>query len=192
METFKDSAVLFFESQKFWHEWLDKHYAQPQGVWLKLAKKSSGIVSVSYMEALEEALCYGWIDSQKQSYDNDYFLQKFTSRGPKSIWSKVNVAKAKELLRADRIKPSGLAAIEVAKKSGAWQAAYDSPSTITIPSDFQAELDKNPKAQQFFETLNKANVYGFCWRIQTAKKPETRKTSIDKFINMLNKGEKLH
>ncbi|MFI5201286.1 MAG: YdeI family protein [Candidatus Kapaibacterium sp.] len=192
METFKDSAVLFFESQESWHEWLDKHNAQQQGVWLKLAKKSSGLGSVSYMEALEEALCYGWIDAQKQPYDTEYWLQKFTPRGPKSMWSKVNVAKAEELLRAKRMKPSGLAAMEAAKKSGAWKAAYDSPGTVTIPPDFQVELDKNPKAKKFFETLNKANVYGFCWRIQTAKKPETRKTRIDKFIKMLNNGEKLH
>ncbi len=162
------------------------------GVWLKHAKKSSGKKSVSYQEALEEALCYGWIDSQKQSYDTDYFLQRYTPRGPKSIWSKVNVAKAEVLIKVGKMQPAGLAAIESAKQDGRWAAAYDSPSASKVPEDFQAALDKNPKAKQFFETLNKANVYAFCWRVQTAKKPETRAARIEKFIAMLNRGEKLH
>lgn len=149
-------------------------------------------MSVTYAEALEEALCYGWIDGQKQPYDNEYWLQKFTPRGPKSIWSKINVTKIEALIKFRKIQPSGLAAVEAAKLSGAWQTAYDSPSTTTIPKDFQAALDKNPKAKQFFETLNKANVYGFCWRVQTAKRPETRKARIEKFIDMLSRGEKLH
>jgi uncharacterized protein YdeI (YjbR/CyaY-like superfamily) len=147
---------------------------------------------VSYQEALEEALCYGWIDSQKQAYDNDYYLQKFTPRGPKSIWSKNNVAKVESLINMGKMQPAGLAAIEAAKQDGRWNAAYDSPSASKVPEDFQAALDKNPKAKQFFATLNKANVYAFCWRVQTAKKPETRKARIEKFIDMLNRGEKLH
>ncbi len=149
-------------------------------------------MTVSYEEALEEALCYGWIDSQKQTYDKDYYLQKFTARGSKSVWSKINVAKAETLIKSERMQPSGLAAIEAAKKSGLWQAAYDSPSMSSVPEDFQIALDKNPDAKQYFETLNKTNVYAFCWRIQTAKKLETRKARIDKFIDMLNRGEKLH
>lgn len=192
METFKDLPVLLFDSQKQWHDWLAGNYSQPQGVWLRLAKKSSGKPSVSYAEALEEALCYGWIDGQKQAYDNEYWLQKFTPRGPKSTWSKVNVAKAESLIQLGKMQPAGLTAIEAAQQDGRWDAAYDSPSTTTIPEDFQAALNKNPKAKQFFETLNKANVYGFCWRIQTAKKPETRSARIEKFIDMLNRGEKLH
>jgi len=193
MEVFKDLPVIAFKTQKRWQDWLEEnHRLKPQGLWLKLAKKSSGRTSISYAEALEEALCYGWIDAQKAPYDNDYWLQKFTPRGAKSIWSKVNVAKAEALIKANKMQPAGLAAIEAAKNNGTWQNAYDSPSSTTVPVDFQAALDKNPKAKQFFETLNKANVYGFCWRIQTAKKPETRQARIDKFIDMLNRGEKLH
>ena len=192
METIKDLLVLLFDDQHAWHKWLEENHKQPQGIWLKIAKKSSGKTSVTYAEGLGEALCYGWIDGQKQSYDNKYWLQKFTPRRPKSIWSKVNVENAEELIRSDLMQPSGLQAVEAAKKDGRWKASYDSPSSATVPEDFQAALDENPKAKQFFETLNKANVYAFCWRIQTAKKPETRKARIEKFIDMLNKGEKLH
>lgn len=192
MELFKDLLVLLFPSQKDWHIWLEANHTQPQGVWLKHAKKSSGRESVSYQEALEEALCYGWIDSQKQTYDSDYYLQKFTPRGPRSVWSKINVAKAESLIKMGKMQPAGLAAVTMAKQDGRWEAAYDSPSSSTVPEDFQAALDKNPEAKQFFETLNKVNVYAFCWRVQTAKKPETRVARIEKFIEMLNRGEKLH
>lgn len=192
METFKDLPVVLFESQTSWREWLAHNHTQLKGVWLKLAKKSSGKVSLTYSEALEEALCYGWIDALKQAYDQDYWLQKFTPRGSKSLWSKVNVAKVESLMREHRMQPAGLATVEAAKQSGAWQAAYDAASSLTIPDDFQAALDANPKAKRFFATLNKTNTYAFCWRVQTAKKPETRQARIDKFIDMLNKGEKLH
>ena len=192
MEWFKDLPVLLFPSQEEWHGWLDANHHQPQGVWLKHAKKASGKTSISYQEALEEALSFGWIDSQKQAYDTDFFLQKFTPRGPKSIWSKVNVAKAEALIASGKMQPAGLAAVESAKQDGRWHAAYDSPSKTTVPEDFQAALNKNPAAKQFFETLNKTNVFAFCWRIQTAKKPETRAARIEKFIDMLNRGEKFH
>jgi uncharacterized protein YdeI (YjbR/CyaY-like superfamily) len=192
METFKDLPVLLFGSQADWRAWLKENHTQPQGIWLKHAKKSSGKKSVSYQEALEAALCFGWIDSQKQAYDEDYFLQKFTPRGPKSVWSKINVAKAEELIKSGKMQPAGLQAVNAAKQDGRWKAAYDSPSNSQVPEDFQAALDKNPKAKQFFETLNKANVYGFSWRIQSAKKAETRKARVEKFIRMLNNGEKLH
>lgn len=192
MELFKDLPVLLFMSQQDWHIWLDENHSQHKGLWLKHAKKSSVKQSVSYSQALEEALRYGWIDSQKQAYDNDYYLQRFTPRGPKSVWSKVNVTKVEALTKAGKMQPAGLAAVESAKQDGRWDAAYDSPSASEIPEDFQAALDKNPKAKQFFETLNKANVYAFCWRVQTAKKPETRKVRIEKFIDMLNREEKLH
>jgi uncharacterized protein YdeI (YjbR/CyaY-like superfamily) len=192
MESFKDLPIMLFASQQDWHTWLDENHSQQKGLWLKHAKKSSVKQSVSYNEALEEALCYGWIDSQKQAYDTDYYLQKFTPRGQKSVWSKVNVTKVEALIKVGKMQPTGLAAIESAKKDGRWSAAYDSPSASEIPEDFQAALDKNPKAKQFSETLNKANIYGFCWRVQTAKKPETRKARIEKFIDMLDRGEKLH
>jgi uncharacterized protein YdeI (YjbR/CyaY-like superfamily) len=192
MELFKDLPVLLFASQKEWHDWLEENHSQPKGVWLKHAKKSSGKESVSYQEAVEEALCYGWIDSQVQKYDSDYYMQKYTPRGAKSIWSKINVAKVEALIKAGKMQPSGLAAIDAAKQDGRWGAAYDSPSATKVPEDFQAELDKNPKAKQFFETLNKTNIYAFCWRVQTAKKPEARKVRIEKFIDMLSRSEKLH
>jgi uncharacterized protein YdeI (YjbR/CyaY-like superfamily) len=192
MEIFKDLPILLFATQQDWRDWLTENHTRPQGVWLKHAKKASGKTSVSYSEALEEALRYGWIDSQKQAYDQDYFLQKFTPRGPKSIWSKVNVTKVEALTKLGKMQSAGLAAIDAAKQDGRWDAAYDSQSTNVIPDDFMRELDKNPKAKQFFDTLNKANVYGFCWRIQTAKKPETRRSRIEKFIDMLHRGEKLH
>jgi len=192
MELFKDVPVLLFGSQKDWHTWLADNHMHSQGVWLKHAKKSSGKQSVSYQEAIEEALCYGWIDSQKQAYDSDYYLQKFTPRGLKSIWSKINVAKVESLIKTGGMQPAGLAAVEAAKQDGRWDAAYDSPSASKIPDDFQVALDKNPQAKQFFETLNKTNAYAFCWRVQTAKKPETRQARIEKFIDMLKRGEKFH
>jgi len=183
---------MLFKTQEDWYAWLKDNHSQSQGVWLKHAKKSSDKVSVSYQEALEEALCYGWIDSQKQAHNTDYYLQKFTPRGPKSIWSKINVAKVESLIEMGKMQPSGLSAVNVAKQDGRWDNAYDSPSASGVPEDFQAALDKNPKAKQFFDTLNKTNVYAFCWRVQTAKKPETRMARIEKFIEMLNRGEKLH
>ena len=192
METFKDLPVLLFASQSDLRAWLEQNHMKSQGIWLKHAKKSSGKLSVSYMEALEEALCYGWVDSQKQAYDENYFLQKFTPRGPRSVWSKINVAKAEGLIKSGQMQPAGLKAISLAKQDGRWDAAYDSQSSSKIPEDFQAALNDNPQAKQFFETLNKANVYAFCWRIQTAKKPETRKARIEKFIDMLCRREKLH
>ena len=192
METFKDLPVLLFATQADWRAWLKASHTQPRGIWLKHAKKSSGKTSVSYLEALEEALCFGWIDSQKQAYDEDYFLQKFSPRGPKSVWSKINVAKAEELIKSGKMQPNGLQAINAAKQDGRWDAAYNSPSNNQVPADFLAELDKNPRAKQFFGTLNKTNVYAFSWRIHTAKTPETRKEKIDQFIEMLNRGQKLH
>jgi uncharacterized protein YdeI (YjbR/CyaY-like superfamily) len=196
METLKDLPIVLFDSSQDWHSWLDEHHAQTYGLWLKLAKKASGKISISYAEALDEALCYGWIDGQKQSYDNEYWLQKFTPRGPKSVWSKINVAinvaQVEALTKEKRMHPAGLAVVEAAKQNGTWQTAYDSSALLTIPEDFQAALDKNPKANAFFATLNKTNTYAICWRIQTAKRPETRQSRIEKLIAMLNNEEKLH
>ena len=192
MEIFKELPVLLFDDQSTWHNWLEENHKQTHGIWLKLAKKSSGKSSISYEDALEEAICYGWIDGQKQTYNNEYWLQKFSSRGSKSVWSKVNVAKAEMLIKSGKMQTSGLKTVNSAKKDGRWKAAYDSARTSTIPEDFQFALNSNPKAKQFFDTLNRANVYAFCWRVQTAKKPETRQARIEKFIEMLSKGEKLH
>lgn len=184
--------VELFKDQKHWADWLDKHHAKSPGAWLRLAKKGSDIRSVSYAEALEVALCYGWIDGQKQSYDESSWLQKFTPRGDRSLWSKVNREKAEELIRTGSMKPAGLAAIERARENGRWEAAYDSPGKATVPDDFQAELDRNPSAKEFFATLNSANRYAILWRIQTAKKTETRAKRIQQFVGMLERHEKIH
>jgi uncharacterized protein YdeI (YjbR/CyaY-like superfamily) len=190
--TDNEIPTLLFPKQKDWADWLRKNHDKSSGVWLKLAKKSSGSQSVSYAEALEIALCYGWIDGQKKSYDESFWLQKFTPRGAKSIWSKINKGKAGELIRSGRMKPAGLNAVERAKQDGRWDAAYDSPSVSTVPPDFQARLNKSAKAKAFFATLNSANRYAILFRIQTAKKPETRARKIEQFIEMLERKEKLH
>ncbi len=190
--TDNEIPTLLFPKQKDWADWLRKNHAKSSGVWLKLAKKSSGSQSVSYAEALEIALCYGWIDGQKKSYDESFWLQKFTPRGAKSIWSKINKGKAGELIRSGRMKPAGLNAVERAKQNGRWDAAYDSPSVSTVPPDFQARLNKSAKAKAFFATLNSANRYAILFRIQTAKKAETRARKIEQFIEMLERKEKLH
>jgi uncharacterized protein YdeI (YjbR/CyaY-like superfamily) len=185
-------SVELFKDRKHWASWLDKHQAKSPGLWLRLATKGSGIASVTYAEALEVALCYGWIDGQKKSYDESSWLQKFTPRGDRSLWSKVNREKAEDLIRTGSMKPAGQAAIERAKQNGRWEAAYDSPGKATVPDDFQAELDRHPQARKFFATLNSANRYAILWRIQTAKKAETRAKRIQQFIEMLERGEKIH
>jgi uncharacterized protein YdeI (YjbR/CyaY-like superfamily) len=160
-----DLPVILFEQPKDWAEWLDKHHGNAAGLWLRLAKKASGIQSITYQEALEVALCYGWIDGQKNSYDESSWLQKFTPRGAKSIWSKINREKAEKLIEDGQMKPAGLKAVEAAKQDGRWEAAYDSFSRATVPDDFQAELAKNPEAKAFFETLNRQNRYAILFRI---------------------------
>ncbi len=187
-----DLPIMRFERQQDWKAWLDANHAASSGVWLRLAKKASGAPSVSYAEALEAALCYGWIDGQKQSYDTDSWLQKFTPRGAKSIWSKVNRAKALALIERGQMKPAGLAAIERARQDGRWEAAYDSPSGATVPSDLQAALDRNGRAKAFFATLDRRNRYAILFRIQTAKRAETRARRVQQFIQMLEQHETLH
>lgn len=184
--------ILFFATASEWQQWLHKHYDQASGIWLKFAKKSANEPSVTYNEALDVALCYGWIDGQVNKYDKNYYLQKFTPRRPKSVWSKRNVAKVAELVATGKMQPSGLAQVEAAKQDGRWQLAYDSPGNTTMPEDFQAALDGSPKAKAFFETLNKTNAYSFLWRIQTAKNPEARRTRIEKLVQMLHEGKTFH
>ncbi|HEX8276265.1 MAG TPA: YdeI/OmpD-associated family protein [Longimicrobiaceae bacterium] len=184
--------VLLFEDQAAWAEWLDRNHPDAPGVWLRHAKKDSGISSVSYAEALDVALCYGWIDSQKKSWDESTWIQKWGPRGPRSIWSKVNRDKVDALVAAGRMKPAGLAAVEAARADGRWDAAYDSQSNATVPDDLRAALDASPKAAEFFATLNGANRYAILFRVQTAKKPETRAKRIAGFIQMLERGEKMH
>ncbi len=184
--------IISFETQQGWERWLTEHHTDTDGLWLKIAKKEAGISSVNYAEALESAICYGWIDGQKASFDDKYWLQKFTQRRAKSIWSKVNCTKALALIAEGRMQPAGIRQVELAQADGRWESAYESQSKITIPDDFQKELDNNPKAQEFFTTLNSVNRYAILFRIQTAKKPETRSARISTFIEMLSNNQKLH
>lgn len=184
-----DYPTLPFANKKKWADWLAKQHGKSVGVWLKLAKKDSGIATVTYDEAVESALCYGWIDGQKKGFDDKYWLQKFTPRGPKSIWSKINTEKVERLIKSGEMKPAGLKAIEAAKKDGRWANAYESPKNISIPQDFQSALDKNKKAKAWFDMLNRTNRYAILSRIFTAKKAETRAQRIKQFIEMLEKNE---
>jgi uncharacterized protein YdeI (YjbR/CyaY-like superfamily) len=192
MKNSDNLEVMSFETQQDLEAWLKEHYTDTKGIWLKIAKKEARTPSVSYSEALESAICYGWIDGQKASFDDRYWLQKFTPRTARSIWSKVNCDKATALITEGRMQPAGLRQVERAKSDGRWDKAYDSQSKITIPDDFQRELDNNPKAREFFKTLNSVNRYAILFRIQTAKKPETRSARIKKFIEMLSQHQKIY
>ena len=192
MDTKQGLPILSFASQEKWEQWLAGHHQTSKGLWLKIAKKDSGHGTVTYAEALEAALCHGWIDGQKGPFDDEFWLQKFTPRGPRSKWSKINREKAEGLIGAGRMQPAGLAEVERARSDGRWEAAYDAQSKATVPEDLQRELDKNPEAAAFFATLDSANRYAVLYRIQEAKKPETRARRIEKFVGMLNRGEKIH
>jgi uncharacterized protein YdeI (YjbR/CyaY-like superfamily) len=192
MKNSETLPTMFFESPQDWEMWLKENHTESKGIWLKIAKKEARTPSISYAEALDSAICYGWIDGQKAAFDDQYWLQKFTPRAAKSIWSKVNCGKAETLIAEGRMQPAGLHQVELAKADGRWDKAYESQSKITIPDDFQRELDKNPQAKDFFNTLDSANRYAFLFRIHAAKKPETRSAKIQKFIEMLNQHQKLH
>jgi Uncharacterized protein conserved in bacteria len=184
--------IVLFENQQAFEEWLADHYDKSPGIRMQIAKKNSGLTSASYAEALDVALCYGWIDSQKESLDERSYLQRFTPRGPKSIWSKVNVGKVEQLIANGRMKPPGLEAIEKAKQNGLWDKAYASSSNVTMPEDLAAALEQNAKAAAFYETLNKQNKFAILFRIHNVKKEETRKKKIMQFVEMLEKGEKIY
>lgn len=188
----RDLKIVSFKSAHEWEKWLAKNHAASQGVWLKIFKKDSQTLSVSYREALEGALCYGWIDGQKAALDDKAWLQKFCPRQSKSAWSKINVGHAERLIKAGRMKPAGLQKIESAKKDGRWSKAYHPQSSAKLPEDFLREVNKNTKAKTFLDSLNRPNVYAIIYRLQTAKKPETRLKRINQFVEMLSKGEKLH
>jgi uncharacterized protein YdeI (YjbR/CyaY-like superfamily) len=188
----RDEPELLFRDRGAWEAWLDKNHATSSGLWLRLARKASGRKSVSYEEALDVALCYGWIDSQGKSEDESYRLQKFTPRAKRSIWSKRNREKALALIKNGQMRPAGLAEVQRAKKDGRWSAAYDSPSRMTVPRDFQAALNRTAQAKAFFKTLDSRNRYAILFRLQTAKRAETRMTRIERFVEMLAKNEKLY
>ncbi|MDQ3218163.1 MAG: YdeI/OmpD-associated family protein [Actinomycetota bacterium] len=192
MSGHEDLPVVLFPSQEAWEAWLSQQGMVSEGLWVKLAKKGSGLDSVTYAEAVEVALCYGWIDGQARRFDDDYYLQRFTPRRARSKWSKINRDKAERLIESGAMKASGMSEVERARADGRWEAAYDPPSQATVPDDLRVELEKNDRARRFFEGLDATNRYAILHRIQDAKRPETRLRRIEKFVAMLNRGEKIY
>ena len=187
-----EPPVLSFKTPNAFEKWLAKNHDKINGIQLRFFKKESGEKSITYKEAIDEALCYGWIDGQANKYDAVSWIQKFTPRRQRSIWSKKNTENIERLTALGKMKPPGLAEVENAKADGRWSKAYDSPSQMQIPDDFMKLLSKNKKAKAFFESLNKANKYAIAWRLQTAKKPETREKRVKLILEMLSKEEKFH
>jgi uncharacterized protein YdeI (YjbR/CyaY-like superfamily) len=188
----EENQTRAFASSRAWETWLARNHAKSPGIWLQIYKKGSGQRSVTYAEALDVALCYGWIDSQKRPKDEVSWLQRFGPRRPRGAWSRINTRHAERLIAAGRMKPAGLAEIEAARRDGRWQRAYDPPSAASVPTDFLRALARNKKAQSFFEGLSRANVYAIAYRLQTAKKPETREKRMRAILAMLARGEALH
>jgi len=184
--------VMTFESTDAWDAWLAAHHDSSPGLWLKIAKKGSAGRSISYSEALDVALCHGWIDGQKGRHDDDYWLQRFTPRKPGSNWSKVNTERAAALIACGRMRPAGLGEVERAQADGRWEQAYESQSRVTVPEDLARALAANERARAFFATLDSANRYAILYRIGTAKRPETRAKRIDTFVTMLSEHKKIH
>lgn len=190
--TAAEHETAAFPSAADWHAWLADHHASAAGIWLRLAKKTAPELTLSYAEALDEALCFGWIDAQTRGLDADYWLKRFTPRKPGSRWSKINTQKAEALIAAGRMQPAGLAEVESARADGRWEAAYAGPRTITVPDDLAAALAANPAAAAFFATLNSINRYAILYRIGTVKRPEARARKIAQYVQMLAEHRKLH
>jgi uncharacterized protein YdeI (YjbR/CyaY-like superfamily) len=187
-----DLPVVEFATRAEWATWLAAEHAASAGVWLKIARKDGGAESVSYSDALDVALCHGWIDGQKDRLDERFWLQRFTPRRPRSRWSKRNCERAEALVGSGEMAPAGMREIERARADGRWEAAYDSHSTATVPDDLQAELDRNPAAREFFAELDSTNRYAILYRIQEARRPDTRARRIAKYVAMLNEGRRIH
>jgi uncharacterized protein YdeI (YjbR/CyaY-like superfamily) len=186
------AATLRFHSARAFETWLRRNHSTSEGVWLEIAKPGAPEATISYAQAVAVALCYGWIDGQKKARDASYWLQRFTPRRARSLWSKVNRARAEDLIAAGRMQASGQAEIDRAKADGRWDAAYDSARTAAVPADLQAALDAHPEARAFFNTLNAANRYAVLWRVQTARRPDTRASRIETLVAMLARGDKIH
>jgi uncharacterized protein YdeI (YjbR/CyaY-like superfamily) len=184
--------IVAFASHEEWEAWLEREHASSDGVWVKFAKKDSGVPTVVYADAVESALCYGWIDSQVKSLDERFYLQKFTPRRAKSKWSQINREKIEELMKQGRMKPAGLEQVELAKADGRWDAAYASPASLEVPADLEARLEASPTASESWAGLNKSNRYAIVYQLEDAKKPETRARRLEKFVAMLERGEKLY
>ncbi|HVA96329.1 MAG TPA: YdeI/OmpD-associated family protein [Candidatus Acidoferrales bacterium] len=192
MELHKNIPVYVFLTVNEWEEWLASNHDSVQAIWMKVAKKNGGATSISYDEALIGALSYGWIDGLINRYDEQYYLTRFTPRGEKSVWSKRNQQIVEKLTTEGKMQPPGLGIVNKAKANGRWHVSYDSPKEMEVPEDFLKELAKDKKAEEFFRSLNRANTYAIAWRLQTAKKPETRKKRMEILLGMMKKGEKLH
>lgn len=192
MSTKHDLPTISFESPDTWEAWLADHHAASNGVWLKIAKQGSGIQTVSHLEALDVALCYGWIDGQRDRFDADYFLQRFTPRTARSRWSKINCAKATTLMEQGRMQAAGLREVERARADGRWDAAYEGQRAATVPDDLQRALELNDSARAFFSTLDSRNRYAILYRLQDTRNPDTRARRLTKFVQMLNDGQKIY
>ncbi len=186
------NPIIAFLNQKEWEIWLAENHNKVSGLWLKFAKKNSGIASLTGAQALDVALCYGWIDGQRDKFDDNFYLNKFTPRRKGSLWSKRNCEIVDRLIKEKRMQPAGMAEVEKAKADGRWEKAYDSPKNMKVPADFIQAVKKDKKAYAFFRTLNKTNLYAIAWRLQTAKKPETRERRMKKMLRMMAEGEKFH
>ena len=191
MPTPDELPIRHFKDQKSWEKWLEAN-AEAKGIWLQIAKKNSGIASVNYAQALEVALCHGWIDGQKRALDEQFFLQRFTPRRPRSLWSKINIAHVERLIAEGRMQARGLREVEAAKTDGRLDVAYQGFTAMEVPAELAEALQKNGKAKAFFDHLDRTNRYAFCWRVHTAKKAETRVARAQKFVEMLARGEKIH
>jgi uncharacterized protein YdeI (YjbR/CyaY-like superfamily) len=183
--------IQLFEDASAWETWLEANHTTPAGLWLKMSKKASGIASVTYDEALDTALCFGWIDGQRKTHDAQHFIQRFTPRRKRSIWSKRNVDKVAALIESGRMRQAGLAEVEAAKADGRWERAYSASSVVEVPEDFRVALERDAKAKAFFEGLGKTKRYAFLWRITTVKREETRRRKIVEFVGFLAEGKTL-
>ena len=184
--------TISFTTVDEWRAWLHEQHASAAGVWLKIAKQGSGIQTVTYAQALDVALCFGWIDGQKNKFDEQYWLQRFTPRTARSKWSQINVAKATELIASGAMQPAGLAEVQRAQADGRWERAYTGQRTATVPEDLRRALDQSPAASELFATLNSANRYAILYRIQDAKRADTRARRIEKYVAMLSEGKQIH
>ena len=190
--TAAEPGPLRFANRRAFETWLRKNHASCDGAWLLIAKAGAGEPTVTYPQAVEAALCYGWIDGQKKALDPQHWLQRFTPRRARSLWSKANREKAEALIEAGRMQPGGMAQVVRAQGDGRWQAAYDGARTAGVPPDLQAALDARPEARAFFAQLDAANRYAVLWRVQTARRAETRSRRIETLVEMLARGEKVH
>ncbi len=187
-----DYQTIHFASAQEFRHWLDKHHQTVPGIWLKMYKKDSGIPSIDYKQALDEALCYGWIDGQSKKGDDQYYIQKFVPRGKRSMWSQRNKLHIERLTKEGKMMPAGIAQVEAAQVDGRWDAAYAPPSEMFVPEDFLKALKKIPAAEAFYNTLNRTNTYAIAFQLATAKKPETRARRFEKLLNMMKEQKKLY